>query len=304
MMPSVLYVTGWCRTGSTLFSNLLNELPGIAHVGELHYLWRNGVLGLGTNRSCGCGALVLECPMWTEVLGKVVAGPLDAYAREALADQRAYLRTRHIGARLAEACGQRRPPAGAAAAADRLAGLYEAIATVTGASLVIDSSKYPAEAATLCGRDDLDVAVLHMVRDPRATAYSWSRPKGYIPAMSVPRSGAYWTAFNHASDRIGSAFPRRYLRLRYEDFCAEPAAALRRVLSLVGRDDPAPVAADGTATLGTNHTVTGNPDRLVRGSVRVRPDDQWRTSLPLAQQFLATALAAPVLRRYDYRYTR
>lgn len=46
--PTVLYISGWCRNGSTLIGNLLNEIEGYFHTGELHYLWRNA-LGAGTN---------------------------------------------------------------------------------------------------------------------------------------------------------------------------------------------------------------------------------------------------------------
>ncbi len=295
---SVLYVTGWCRSGTTLLGNLLNELPGVVHVGELHYLWRNGVLETGTNTDCGCGQPVAECPLWDKVLSAIVAptSSRSAEARAAIADQHALLRTRHTRARLRE-------PGPGRAAVDRIVRQYRAIAEATDARIVVDSSKYPAEAAALCRRDDVDVRVLHLVRDPRATAHSWRRAKAYIPAMSVARSSAYWTGFNAASDAVGRAFPDRYLRLRYEDFVSSPAAALRDVLDLCGLADPPPVDAQGSATLGTNHTVTGNPDRMVRGPVVVRPDDRWRQQAGRRDRFAATVLALPLLRRYAYGLT-
>jgi hypothetical protein len=287
----VLYVTGWCRSGSTLLGNLLNELPGVVHLGEAHYLWCNGVLGTGTNSACGCGESLVDCPVWS----RVPVGDAPA----AVAGQQRYLRTRHTARRLAESRGEHPPGPGVRAAVERMVSLYEAVTEVTGARLVVDSSKFPAEAAALAGRSD--VRILHLVRDPRATARSWRRAKAYIPAMSTPRSGAYWTGFNAASDAVGRAFPQRYLRLRYEDFAADPATALRRTLDLVGLDDPVPVDGAGTATLGVNHTVTGNPDRLTRGVVRVRPDEAWREDLPRLDRAAAMLLAAPLLRRYGYR---
>jgi hypothetical protein len=111
----------------------------------------------------------------------------------------------------------------------------------------------------------------------------------------------YWTGFNAASDRIGAAFPERYLRLRYEDLARDPAGALHRTLELAGLDAPSPVDGGGQAVLGVNHTVTGNPDRLARGTVRVRPDDAWRSGLSGRHRVAAAVLAAPLLRRYGYR---
>jgi len=303
-MTRVLYVTGWCRSGSTVLCNVLGELPGVVHAGELHYLWRNGVLGIGTNTTCGCGEQVRQCPLWRKVIESVAGPDPEPVAREAVADLAAALRTRHTRARLREALGGPMDPVARRAVA-RMADTYHAIAAATSARLIIDSSKYPAEAAALLGRDDLDVKVLHLVREPRASAYSWVRPKEYIPAMGVVRSTAYWTAFNAASDHIGrsvagDAVPR-YLRLRYEDFVARPRETLTAVLRLCGLPDDPPISDRGEAVLGLNHTVTGNPDRLRQGPVRLVLDEAWRSGLPWPQRVAAGLVAGPLARRYGYR---
>ncbi|HEX6076448.1 MAG TPA: sulfotransferase [Micromonosporaceae bacterium] len=300
MTTRVLYITGWCRSGSTLLGNLLNELDGVLHVGELHYLWANGVLGTGTNSLCGCGESIRSCPLWSAVLSRMGHHP-SRLAVEMVNAQQRLLRTRHTRARLAEATGACATPREVTVALNRMVALYRTIARRAHAGLVVDSSKYPAEAAALCGRSDVDVRVLHLVRDPRATAHSWRRAKGYIPAMGVWRSGSYWTAFNLASDRIGASFPDRYLRVTYEQFTSRPHDVVASVMRLAGLTGPIPVAADGSAVLGPNHTVTGNPDRLRQGPVRVVPDGAWTRELPRPHAVLATALAAPALRRYGYR---
>lgn len=299
--PRVLYLTGWCRSGSTLLGNLLNELPGVVHVGELHYLWRNGIQRAGTNTSCGCGAELVDCPLWSGVLKRLV-GDDDpaAVAARAAADQRALLRTRHAGLRLAESAGRAPAPYGVRRVRDRMVCLYTAIAAESGASVVVDSSKYPAEPAALAGAGGLDLRVLHVVRDPRATAHSWRRAKAYIPAMGAARSTAYWTGFGWASDRLAGVLPGRWDRLRYEDLVAAPRESVAAVMRLAGLAGEPPVAADGTAELGVNHTVTGNPDRLRRGPVQVRDGQAWRRELPARDRLVATALAAPLLPRYRY----
>ena len=57
---TILCITGWCRNGSTIIGNVLNEVPGVFHVGELHFLWKNSV-GRGANSSCGCGLNLAKC---------------------------------------------------------------------------------------------------------------------------------------------------------------------------------------------------------------------------------------------------
>lgn len=295
----VLYITGMMRCGSTMIGNVLGEAPGTLHVGELHYLWRNGVLRTGTNSSCGCGEPVTDCPLWSKVLGTGVAA--DEHAAAAVeAVQAARLRARHTPARLAESLRLRRTPPDVAWVTGVTADLYRGAAAAAGADVVVDGSKYPAEAAALLGRDDLDVRVLHVVRDARATAYSYRGDKSYVTRMSAARSTGYWAAVNAASDLLALAGRDRYLRVRHEDFSARPRAVVDEVMAFAGIAGPNPVAEDGTVELGVNHTVTGNPDRFRQGRVPIRADGRWRTELDWKPRALTTAASAPQLLRYGY----
>jgi hypothetical protein len=296
----VLYITGWMRSGSTLLGNVLNELPGVLHVGELHYLWQNGVLASGTNSACGCGRSLRECPQWAPVLEPVGGLGSEGLAHHVVMRQHALLRTRHTRARLAEAQGRRAPAPGVTELLDRTAALYQSLRTEGGERLIVDGSKFPAEAAALCGRTDVDVRILHVVRDPRATAYSYRRSKDYISPMSPARSSGYWSAFNIASDLVGEAVPGRYMRVRHEDLAKHPRATVAGILHFLGMDDASPVDESGTVELTGNHTVTGNPDRLRQGATSIRADERWRTELAARDITVATAAAAPLLRRYGY----
>ncbi|WP_216214568.1 sulfotransferase [Amycolatopsis aidingensis] len=298
--PRVLYITGWMRSGSTLLGNILGELPGVLHVGELHYLWRNGVLHLGTNSTCGCGRDLNDCEIWSAILAANGTAEPGA-ARAMVGQQRALLRTRHTRRRLAESLGKAARPPEVDEAIGRTAEIYRLLAAQSAQRLIVDGSKYPAEAAALLGRSDLDVRVLHMVRDARATALSYARAKDYIDPMSPSRSSGYWTAFNLASELIGRAAPERYLRIRHEDLCRAPREVLTEVLRFAGLDDDPPVADSGLVRLGENHTVTGNPDRLAKGDTRISPDERWRTQLPAPRIAAATMTALPMLARYGYR---
>lgn len=296
--PKVLYITGWLRSGSTLLGNVLNELPGVLHVGELHYLWQNGILNAGTNSTCGCGEDLSACPLWSTVTD--VGEAAETSGRQMAIWQNSLLRTRHTRRRLAESRGRAAPPPGVVQAMDRTAALYRALAERGGERLVIDGSKYPAEAAALLGRPDVDVRVLHVIRDPRPTAYSYRRSKQYIDPMSPARSSGYWNAFNVASELVGAAAAGRYRRVRHEDLCRDPRAVIAELLRFVGLPDEPPVDGTGHVDLGTNHTVTGNPDRFERKTVAIRPDERWRTGLSPQDIALTTAMTAPLLRRYRY----
>jgi hypothetical protein len=298
--PRVLYLTGWLRSGSTMLGNVLGELPGVLHVGELHYLWQNGVLSAGSNSTCGCGRNLTGCDLWATALGgghdtAVTVGT----ARRTVRHQRNLLRTRHTRARLAEVRGAAKAP-GLDELLDQTAGIYRLLAGRGGERLIVDGSKYPAEAASLLGRDDLDVRVLHIVRDPRATAFSYKRAKDYIDPMSPSRTSGYWTAFNVASELVGREAGDRYLRVRHEDLCARPGPTVAEVMRFAGLDGAPPVDQAGRVLLSPNHTVTGNPDRLVNGAAVIRADERWRTQLTRREIVAATAPAVPLLARYGY----
>ena len=114
---------------------------------------------------------------------------------------------------------------------------------MSGESLVVETSKLPHLAAILAGARDVDHYVLHLVRDPRATAFSWQRRKALpvadglatMATMSPVASVRNWSRSGVEAELLRRHVPRdRWLFLRYEDFVAGPVAAVDRVLAFVG----------------------------------------------------------------------
>src|SRR5436305_6600535 len=164
---TVLSINGWCRNGSTLIGNLMNEVDGFFHVGELHFLWKNAYGG-GSNTRCGCGIDLVCCPIWSKVLAaELPAGATpEQHAHEVRQRQQRALRTRHTWRVLRNGPGAELRRAHAAT----MARTYRAIAEITGARVIVDSTKIPGEAALLPSVEGIDPRYLHLVRDPRATA--------------------------------------------------------------------------------------------------------------------------------------
>jgi hypothetical protein len=294
----VLSINGWCRNGSTIIGNLLNEVPGFFHVGELHFLWKNAH-GNGSNTKCGCGLDLLACPIWSKVIAAELppGEDLEAHAREVRRRQWASLRTRHTWRVLRRGLGSdaRREHAATMARA------YRAIAEITGSTVIVDSTKIPGEAALLPQVEHIDPLYLHLVRDPRAVAHSWSRQKDYAYVMPAKRSTAYWVGFNLASQALVKRHPERSMFLRYEDFIREPASTIRSLIEWCGGDPSHNPVRGRTADLKTNHTVTGNPDRFKSGPTEIRAfDGMWRTELSTRAKLITLALSWPLLTRYGY----
>ena len=151
--------------------------------------------------------------------------------------------------------------------------------------------------------------LLHVVRDPRAVAHSWCRPTAKldgsptIMTLQSPRlSTARWIGWNAYIESTAACYPARRLRMRYEDFAADPRTETARVLAALGIPaDPGPFLDRQTVVLGPNHTVSGNPSRFRVGPVPLRPDESWRSGLPRSSRHTVTAMAMPMLLRYGYR---
>lgn len=297
---TVLCITGWCRNGSTIIGNVLNEVPGVFHVGELHFLWKNSV-GRGANSLCGCGKNLTDCEIWQRVLaaGRPEGMAPDVHADTVIGRQLACVRTRHTWRVL------RRGLDGAdiRAHAELMTRTYHEIADAVGARIIVDTTKIPGEAALLPHLEGIETYFVQLVRDPRAVAQSWSREKEYVYAMSASKSTAYWNGFNAACEAILRRYPERSTFLRHEDFIADPAAGIDKLLRLCGADPAANPVQDRTVELHTNHTVTGNPDRFSTGRTVLRErDDAWRTRLPAPARLAAATLSWPRFRRYGYEY--
>lgn len=309
MSTVVLYIAGTGRSGSTVLANILGEVEGLFAAGEVRYLWQRG---LRENRLCGCGLPVRECPVWSQVLAR--AGYLDdpGLVDGAVSMLKETSRIRNLPGILAGSVRPGLDPARAsryAAHRTALGEMYAAMAEVTSSRVVVDSSKLPAYANVLAATPGIDLRVLQLIRDPRGAAHSWASKKelrdgagrSHMEQIGPAKSAVLWDIWNLAGGVLVRGAPDRYLRLRYEDFVADPPGAVRRILALVGSEDAAlPFVNGHEARTSPNHSVAGNPDRLRHGRITVRSDDRWRTAMTSRDRRLVSTLTSPLLLRYGY----
>jgi hypothetical protein len=301
----VLYIGGWGRSGSTLTERLLGEMPDVVGAGEVTHLW---VRGLVENQSCACGQPFAECPFWTSVGKSAYDGWDKLDVADVVALKHRVDRTRFVG-RLSLPTFLTRRRADLARYTSLHRKLYAAIAEVSGARVVVDSSKHASLAFTLRHDRRIDLRVLHLVRDGRGVAYSWSkevhRPEitgtaTLMPQYSMVKSATLWTAQNLFFDLLRTG--ARVRRVKYEKLIESPAAGLAEIRDFV--DLPADplgfLSPDGVATLGTSHSVAGNPMRFQHGDVPLRADRAWRTKMPAGRRRLVTLLTWPGRLWYGY----
>jgi hypothetical protein len=308
----VLSLVGEGRSGSTVLAAILGEVDGFFDAGELHWVWGRSLV---QQRPCGCGLPPAKCPIWSRVVEGTFGVPPEDQAdgrggeatAEVVADEREVVarRNRFRLLRGADGSGREWP------ALDRMRAvtgrLYANLGDVTGARVVVDASKRPEDAAVLAGVSSVDLYVLHIVRDPRAVVFSWSRvkpsPDGttLMQRMRPSRIVRDWMESNAGVELLRRHVPGdRWFFTTYEDFAARPRETVRDIVAFLHEDGAAPFISDDTVTLGGNHTLLGNPDRFRTGPVTIAPDERWRSQMPRRQQVGVRIATWPLMLRYGY----
>lgn len=303
----VLYVAGCGRSGSTILDTVLGNHAGIESVGEACHVVANA--WLREDAYCACGKRGRECDFWRKVysqwqrrVGQVdLAGCVET--------------ARAVESSLQISVTQRCLAAGEPRHLEYLrltVGLLAAIRDVSGAEVVVDSSKTPSRALALSMAEGVDLRLIHMVRDCRGVLWSGKKRfrkdehagiskddegKGVVRAMKA------WTAANLIAGQVRRRLPKENsIRLRYEDLITQPGVELRRIGELVGMDlEPLAVAVAGGQPMTVGHTIAGNRLRMA-GSVQLRPDVEWVEKLTWREQAACWALAGWLMKAYGYHW--
>lgn len=300
-VTKLLYVLGRGRSGSSIFANVIGEHEGFFSAGELRYLWDPVVRD---DARCACGTQVSACPVWSQVLAQLEDVPVEAagaWQREVVAERNLPRLLRY------ERDGSWRSLESFLAV---MARVYRAISNVTGASVVVDSSKRPSYAAVVRLLPDCELHCVHLIRDPRASAHSWASSRhrsvfggdAQVKQRNALDSTIRWNVLNLEAELLLRRLPAGHgMRLRYEEFVAAPREVANRVATSVrGSDVGSPFRDEKTVVLSPNHTIAGNPSRFSVGEVTIEDRGGWRSEQRDFDRRVATAIALPFLRRYGY----
>jgi UDP-N-acetylglucosamine transferase subunit ALG13 len=303
----VLFIGGVGRSGTTLLDRMLGGLPGTFSVGELVHIW---IRGLEENVLCGCGQPFHDCPFWSEVGARAYGGWDRLNPEDITRQEMAVRRHRFVPYMMVP---------GMFPAFDRdfrefarlLPPLYRAIRDISGAKIIVDSSKDASQVFLLRRLPNIDLRVVQMVRESHGVAYSWSkrvrRPEVqerevYMQTYHPARVGARWMTYNLMFDLLkGMGIPTTLLR--YEDLVDDPERQLRRIGRFAGveiGDGDLDFIQDGGVQLPATHSVSGNPMRFKKGPAPLRADEEWRTKMARKDRTIVTATTWPLLARYGY----
>lgn len=326
----VLFIAGYGRSGSTMLSRVLGQADGFLSNGELRFIWEES---FAENQPCGCGQPFLKCPFWGAVIEEAYGGFDQIDLKEIVELKRRVDRMRYIPQAMSSWRNVEYHE-NLKKYAEILGKLYAAIHKVSGGQVIVDSSKDPSYPYVLANVPNIELRVVHLVRDSRAAAYSWARKrvKHEIPvedseAVSHPwftRKFKFKSEIEDGKKRVymGQRTPfdsavgwmrantlveplrtksTRYKRVRYEDLVANPEMFIPEILALWDGDGQRPpIKAGRTVELTDDHSVAGNPMRFQQGAVELRADYEWKSKMKAADRRTVTVLTWPLLWRYGY----
>ncbi len=298
----VLFVAGLGRSGSTVLSNIVGEAPGFASVGEIMNLWQRGVID---NKVCGCGEPFWDCPFWSAVFEDAF-GSRSAIEAARVDVIKSSLRNADI-LRCWLPGGKQQVQAKIDAYSPYVEKLFTSIQKVTNCSVIVDASKIPIDAFVLASIPRIELYILHLVRDPRAVAYSWMKKKlydssrdEYMEQLSPFLSTLIWSGWNTLIELVWKR-RGRYMLLHYEDLMRQPQPVFQDIMQLCDESaQNSPFVSEHVVALGPNHNVSGNPSRFETGQIELKLDDQWASEMHWRDRAMIDILFLPFLARYGY----
>jgi hypothetical protein len=240
--PTVIYIGGYGRSGSTLLELALSNHPDVVGLGEVSYFARESAVG-GT---CACGLVLACCPFWRQAVASTRLAP------------------------------EQIPAHGTAATS-----LLRAAATVAGATHVVDSSKTTRHAVRRprALARSLPVHFVHLVRSPTAVQRSAAggtnqqRERGHVAGSSVARrwrATLGWVVANRVAGRIGRRAASQFVT--YESFLADPDGTVLAILTRAGVFEPERALPVTGEPLRVGHGVGGNRLRRAGADVIIDTD--------------------------------
>lgn len=297
----VVFIASPSFSGSTLLATILGAHPEIATVGEM----------TGPIRSvdvetylCSCGARIRDCAFWSRVADRMrqKGHPFDVanfrtrfYIGRNRVVQQVRSRSFHLPALDAarDAIVRLWPGHSRDLNALRLRNraFIESVLEISGKPVFLDASKDPIRIKYLSEIDGLDLKVVHLVRDARATANSFRKNA----RLRIGPAARRWRRIHRSIERF-SAGGRvsGLMTLRYEDLCTDPEGCFDAVSRFAGVGS-APFPGFSPET----QHVLGNRMRIASGR-SIALDESWREQLTAEQVSLIESIAGRENRRYGY----
>lgn len=279
--PTIVYIMGPGRSGTTILEILLENSPGITGVGELTHLFQDGFVD---DAECSCGRDLDTCELWGEVKQKMALSLSDSKKAVQLFRNLDW----HSG--LVKALRRSQNEDEWSHYSEINHKLFAAIEQVTDANFIVDSSKYSARALNLHRLYPQQVKVLCVLRSPEGLMHSFLKPnKEEQRPKSLVNILVYYYLVCFSLRLSISKFKQDVLLIRYEDMIESPLKVLSSIENHLDVDlSVSKKKIENKAVLDVGHIVTGNRLRKSKNltfkqgkATEIQPNIQQRVILKL-----------------------
>ncbi|MBN1197779.1 MAG: sulfotransferase [Bacteroidales bacterium] len=288
-MNQHVYICSQPRNGSTLLSLLMGSHPSVFSAGELNLFGEM----LKTNAACSCGAQLLECNFWSEIIQNLFQGEVrsadirvENFITQCYPFNYPQKPVHHLIAGIYTRALQNQNKLFAMLSA-RFAGTYafdaacavknheKVVDTIFTQSekrdqVVLDSTKTSSRLLELLLKSPATLRVIVLLRDGRGSVNSYLK-SGNTSFEEVVSSWQYhMEKQRQALDGIGETIK---LTVKYEDLCENPEKSLLRICRFLN----IPFDPGMLEITGPFHSLGGNYPAYQKKVISL--DDEWKRKL-------------------------
>ena len=298
----ILYIMGRGHSGSTVFDAILGNSSEIESVGEL-------VSSITKpERKCSCGVLIKDCDYWQIIEKAFASSGLDWQAEmQAIVEQSHLMNFFKTIFSSPSAAWVKR-------LVESQTILFKAILNSSDKVILVDSSKELTRAFFLL-RFFRQAKVVHLVRNPEGTLASDMhrinsrsgitilrkniKSERLTPALMTFRAMA-WLVGNSIAEFARLFFPKKVIRLRYEDLTADTSNSLAKVANFIDVDLSEVIdSVVAKEELSIGHNIGGNHMRL-KGKFVFDPGAGSKRPLEAKYRLMASVICWPLMLAYGY----
>jgi hypothetical protein len=323
-MKRLVYILAASHSGSTLLAMLLGSHPDACTVGELKLTIQDSL----DRYRCSCGELLAGCVFWAKVklimkskgidfqVGKAGTNILDTVNPYI----RFFLRPLHRNAfmeilrDIALSCSPEWHRHFRSVQQHNRA-LLETIHEITGAKVIIDSSKVGLRLKYLLKDPEIDIRVIRLIRDGRGVALTYMDPMNFADAFnpdkraggsggnrnterhSMIQAAHEWRRSNEEAEAIVARLDRsKWIEVRYENLCTNSNEVLRKIYGFLELSS-AKIVINFRSV---QQHVIGNGMRL-DSTTEISCDERWRTILSPKDILEFEKVAGKLNNQYGYQ---
>ncbi len=264
--PDILYIMGTGRSGTTILEILLSNNSDIFGVGEITHIFQDGFIN---DEICSCGKPASICEHWSTVRQKCEWTDADIPKLNQLFINIAW----HT--QFPKVAANRVPKDQKILFEKTNKCLFQMSAKISGAEIIIDSSKYAGRALELARAFPTKVKIICLTRSPAGLVKAFKKTDAAEQKPKSLPATLFYYIYTIACFRIVAwMLKSRVLRIRYEDMISDPDKILSKIESWANIDlSQTKNILKEKQWLEAGHIVTGN--RLRRqGRVKFKPGEQ------------------------------